>query len=169
MRSVFSAIVIIGALTGCISAAQKQAAAKMQAARSQCEAIHADKYVPMADCMTQAENSLVRSGYPYPDLLNANQAHRRMVAEKIDRGELTASEGKFQSAQFVAQTESEATRRRQGQQAVNAAQSQAWSGVAIAGAAMMQANQPTPTYVVQAPPIPRPITCRTFYGTTTCQ
>lgn len=164
-------LLIIGvavALGGCAAAKQQAAVAKISTARAECTSKHQGRYVETAICMTNAENAIVRPVYPYADLLNATQAHRLMIAEKTDKRELTEAEANFQLTQFTAQMGSEASRRQQGQQAVAAAQSQAWSNLAIAGAAMAR-PVPTPTYVVQAPAIPRPVTCRSFGNTTTCQ
>ncbi|CAH1677742.1 exported hypothetical protein [Hyphomicrobiales bacterium] len=55
MRSVLIVIAAASLLSGCVAAKQRQAAAKMQTARSECEAIYTNKYVPMAGAaMTQA-------------------------------------------------------------------------------------------------------------------
>lgn len=111
---------VAASLGGCVSAKQQAAVDKISTARAECATNYKGRYVEMANCMTNAENTIVRAIYPYADLLNATQAHRLMIAEKTDKRELTEAEANFQLAQFTAQMGSEATRRQQGQQAVAA-------------------------------------------------
>jgi hypothetical protein len=155
-------LVIPLALNGCGVVRQAELAkAKehLSAQQADCRAQHPNSQAERADCITAAENETLR---PFEgndaDLLTLTQAKRRVLAAKVDRGEMTDDDAKLEYAQFMAAVKVEAQRRRNADSAAAAQQSAASAQMLGASALMLQASRPAPITV----PTPAPTV------TTTC-
>lgn len=120
------------------------------AARAECKAQHPNTLADQADCQTAAEDAIERPFIQNGDLLSLMQAKRKLLALRVDRGEITKSEANVQLAQVLAEIRDEELARTNAARAVAVQQSAASAQMAAAAARLLQPQQPAPYY---APPL----------------
>jgi hypothetical protein len=103
-----------------------------------------------SDCQTAAEDANERPFIQNGDLLSLMQAKRKLLALRVDRGEITRSEANVELAQLLAEIRDEELSRANATRAVAAQQSAASAQMATAAARLLQPQQPAPYY---APPM----------------
>lgn len=191
MRSILIVFAVTGLLAGC--AGQRQAALDKQKSDARIQAALAEE-----ECMSPASKARLKTaeqitqcfidaGNIYnsrfaenPDLVQISARERLRIARQIDNKEISPEEGIGQFSRLgeilrnEQQKRGQEKRMRQAEADKRDAQvAAAFAGIAAVGAgvaAASAASQPKTVYIAApAPTIPRPITCRTFYRTTTCQ
>ena len=128
---------------------------RVAAERADCRAQHPSSHAERADCFTAAENATLR---PFADndgdLLTLLQAKRKVLATKVDGGEMTDDDAKLEFAQFMTALKDESQRRTNANSAAAAQRSAASAQMLGAAAMMMQASRPAPiTVPTPAPPV----------------
>lgn len=92
MRRIVLLAAVVLTVAGCRSSARNQElAASVDAARAACNAQPYTTAVDRARCMNEAEAPLRGAVIP-PDLFDVRTTNRLMLAEKVDRKELTQAE-----------------------------------------------------------------------------
>jgi hypothetical protein len=79
--------------------ANAEVAQRANVARLACENQFPNAHVKKVDCLTQAENTILRPVYRYGDLLDLFQAQRKRIAVKIDLGEIQLDDAMVEYAQ----------------------------------------------------------------------
>jgi hypothetical protein len=109
------ALVLFALIGGCSPSRLQQTAGQVSAANTECDARFASgefrTRVDWAHCINDNENRIVQPVNPFPDLLSLKQAHRIVLAEKVDSGKLTLDEAKLAMAQITTQITTEAEKR----------------------------------------------------------
>lgn len=98
----------------------------------------------------------------YPDLMDLRRAWRLRIAEAVDRGEISASEGEVQLAELQSRIAQMAIERYQSERTASAAEMQAQAANRASSVQMMNLG----LRLLQPPPT---VTCTTFGGITTCR
>lgn len=130
MRYVATAILISLALGGCVSSQSKKldvATASLSEAKAKCDAQTFRTRVEAARCANTAEETYLLPAFPYPDLVRLKIATRTVLAEKVDRGQLTQAEADLEMARQMSQATSEIEKRTLAKRAVGAQESAASS------------------------------------------
>jgi hypothetical protein len=81
------------------------------AAKARCEARYRHSLVALSDCRTVAANRYIRPWYRYGDLMTWIQVRRRMLAEKVDRHEMSRATYNREIAKAERQVSREENRR----------------------------------------------------------
>ena len=160
--------------------------AEVKAAVEECRAARLNgtlkTYLASAQCSNpRIRDAYERSGYPFMDLIDLQNAVRAVDAEKIDKGQMTEAEAMLHFAQVTSQINDEAQRRSLASQTA-----QAQTSAANAQAAMGQqqlllevqkqnsdnfnAQQQRQVEIFRAgvPPPRQSFTCQTIGNTTNC-
>lgn len=146
------------ALAGCQSVGGGQlpdTKANAEAAAVACRGL-AGTMTARARCMNNAENTYLRPGYPYPDLLNLRHSSRVAIASRYDRKEITEEQADAEFDQMAANIQSEASRRSSANALVNAQRSAA---IAQTGAALMMLPPQRTQCVTTGPDWARTTSC----------
>jgi len=113
MRAI-TAVALAIMLSGCVSR-NAEIRAGVDGARAECRAnAQAGKFrtwVDAARCLNAAEAPLAQVQGHYPDLWNVKFATRTAIAEKVDRGEMTAAQAELAEAEANHRLVSEMERR----------------------------------------------------------
>jgi hypothetical protein len=128
-------------------AAQQQNAVELQllldAAEDKCAATYPKtkrtNAVPRARCFNEASDRFTRPNYPFPDLLDLAHANSMVLAEKVEKGQLTEAEAAQQYAAMASQVTTEAQRRILANRAVSAQETASEAQRQAAFAQRMQA------------------------------
>jgi hypothetical protein len=99
-----------------------------------------------AECLTRAEDAVIRPHYRYQDLLSLEQAYRLDLATKVDSGAISPAAASLQMAQIRSQLQGVAEQRNVAR-AEAAAQSQAAYGALLQGLAASRPPPQTPVYL----------------------
>ncbi len=122
----------------------------MAAAKAECKAEHPNSLADQADCQTAAEDTIERPVLQNGDLLSLMQAKRKLLALRVDHGEITRSEADVQLAEVLSEIRDEELARASAARAVAAQQSAASAQMLGAAARLLQPQQPAPYYT---PPV----------------
>jgi hypothetical protein len=125
---------------------------------------HPNSLADQSDCHTAAEDTIERPFIRNGDLLSLMQAKRKLLALRVDRGEITRSEANVELAQVLAEIRDEELARANAAGAVAAQQSAASAQMAAAAARLLRPQQPAPYY---APP-PANMNCTRVGSFTNC-
>ena len=134
-----AALAVPIALGGCGVVQQvafARAKARLAVEQADCRAL-SESYAQKADCLTAAEDETIRPFVNDGDVLTLGQARRKLVAVKLDRGEITEDEARLEMAQIMSAATNEDIQRSNAARAVSAQEM-------LGRAAMMRATQPPP-------------------------
>lgn len=137
------------ALAGCGLVQQAEyakAQERLMAAKAECRAQHPNSLADQSDCQTAAEDAIERPFIQNGDLLSLMQAKRKLLALRVDRGEITRSEANVELAQVLAEIRDEELARANAARAVAAQQYAVSAQMASAAARLLQPQQPAPYY-----------------------
>jgi hypothetical protein len=136
--------------------------------RADCRTRFSESHGQAADCLTAAEDETIR---PFTgndsDLLTLMQAKRKVLAVKVDRGEMANDAALLELAQFASALHDESLQRMNATRAASAQQSAASAQMLGAAAMMLQASKPAPIIT----PTPSPMvttTCMPMGSTVNC-
>lgn len=167
-KSIKSAPLALGGCGLVRQAELAKAQERVAAERADCRAQHPGSHAERAHCFTAAENAILRRFADNDgDLLTLLQAKRKVLATKVDRGEMTDNDAKLEFAQFMTALKDESQRRTNANSAATAQRSAASAQMLGAAAMMMQASRPAITAVpTPAPPVTT--TCMPMGGFVNC-
>ncbi len=117
---------------------------RLAAARAECKAQHPNSLADQVDCQTAAEDAIERPIIQDGDLLSLMQADRKLLALRVDHGEITRSEADVELAQVLTEIRDEELARANATRAVAAQQSAASAQMLGVAARLLQPQQPVP-------------------------
>jgi hypothetical protein len=124
---------------------------QLTAAMAECKAQNPNSLVLLSDCYTAAEDTIWRPYVRYGDLQTLMQAQRKVLAAKVDHGELTKDEANLELAQVASAIRQQELERDNSAGMVAAQRSAASAQMLGASAAFLQATRPQPVLASPAP------------------
>ncbi len=101
MRGVFVGAVALLALAGCQAVAQRQAVVTAKQADADCLARNFPTAVALAQCRNAAMRTALGVAGDDADLINVATAKRLVLAERVDRRQITQAEADLEMAQTM--------------------------------------------------------------------